>query len=81
MLMVEKKTQSSADRKKILGLEDIDSLQGVQPEELWPDGGTPFPAKLLRKFKKHKQTCKLIRTMKKELHRVGAYLSDHARLN
>ena len=67
--------------KKILGLKDIHSLEEVQPSELWPDNGTCFPAKLLTKFKKWKQACKLIKSMDKEPHRVMAYLTDHARLN
>ena len=51
----------------------------VRPEQLWCDKGTSFPGPLMARFKKKKQTCKLLRTMGKEQHREKKYLIDNAR--
>ena len=68
-------------KQEIKGLKDVPNLEEVRPEMLRSDEGVPFPALLLAKFKKFKGTCKLVRSMKKEQHRVMAYLESHARLD
>ena len=35
----------------------------------------------MSKFKRYKKTCSLIRSAKKEQHRVEAYLEEHSRLD
>ena len=54
------------EKKLIKGLHDFKDLIHVSPEQLWSDGGIPFPRVLLVKFKKFTDTCGLIREMGRE---------------
>ena len=56
----------SKDKKLIKGLHDFEDLEHVTPEQLWIDGGIPFPKVLLVKFKKFTDTCGLIKEMERE---------------
>ena len=78
---IEKEKEKPRKSKKIKGIKDFVSFDGILTEELWSDKGVAFPSALMTKFKKYKQTCKLIKSMEKEHHRVSAYLGDNARWN
>ena len=56
----------SKEKKLIKGLHDFKDLAHISPEQLWNDGGIPFPRVLLVKFKKFADTCGLIRKMERE---------------
>ena len=69
------------DKKLIKGLQDFEDLAHVGPEQLWSDGGIPFPRVLLVKFKKFTDTCELIQEMGREWHKGIEYLMSWGRLN
>ena len=77
-------TLNPGEKKKrhcIKGLEELGALAHVRPEQLWSDKGTSFPCTLMTRFKKSKASCKLIRSMGKEQHRVKQNLVENKRWN
>ena len=53
-------------KKPIKGLHDVKDLKQITPDQLWIDGGIPFPKVLLVKFKRFTDTCALIKEMDRE---------------
>ena len=80
-MSIPQKSEKTSATDKIAGLSDIEELEGISPRDLWADRGAAFPGVLMSKFKRYKQTCSLIRSAKKEQHRVLAYLEEHSRLD
>ena len=81
VMSIQQKSEKTSATDKIAGLSDIEELEGVSPRDLWADRGAAFPGVLMSKFKRYKLTCSLIRSAKKEQHRVLAYLEEHSRLD
>ena len=59
--------QPEAEKRILIkGLHDFKDLVHIRPEQLWNDGGIPFPRVLLVKCKKFTDACGLIRKMERE---------------
>ena len=80
-MSLKQKSGKTSATDKIAGLSDIEELEGVSPRDLWSDRGAAFPGVLMSKLKRYKKTCSLIRSAKKEQHRVLTYLEEHKRLD
>ena len=59
---------------------ELPQMQNLSLDNLRSDGGTPYPGDILSAFKPFRTTCKIVRELKKDHHRILSYLKTHNRL-
>ena len=59
---------------------ELPQMHNLSLDDLHSDGGTPYPGEILSAFKPFRATCRIVRDMKRDHHRILSYLKIHNRL-
>ena len=75
-------TESALKRKKhhLVLPKELPKMHTLSLDDLLSDGGTPYPGEIFSAFKPFRATCRVVRELKRDHHRILTYLKRHNRL-
>ena len=75
-------TESVLKRKKhhFVLPKELPQMHNLSLDDLRSDGGTPYPGEIFSAFKSFRATCRIVRELKRDHHRILTYLKTHNRL-
>ena len=75
-------SESVLKRKKrhLVLPKELPQMHNLSLDDLLSDGGTPYPGEIFSAFKPFRATCRVVRELKRDHHRILTYLKVHNRL-